>query len=146
MKLINADTLNYVRVRIYHDDGTIGGYNAVVPSSEIKNAPTVDAIPIEWMLNDWDSKELEDVGYQVMRRIIADWAERKDEYVTLHHEDIHFNSEEDEKAFYEALAEMKNTRSFTAEEWEFYKKVNREKMQKTGLNIRDFMGEERKEE
>lgn len=72
-------------------------------------------------------------------------AERKDEYVTLHHEDIHFNSEEDEKAFYEALAEMKNTRSFTAEEWEFYKKVNREKMQKTGLNIRDFMGEERKE-
>lgn len=113
---------------------------------ELSDEPTVDAIPIEWMLNDWDSKELEDVGYQVMRRIIADWAERKDEYVTLHHEDIHFNSEEDEKAFYEALAEMKNTRSFTAEEWEFYKKVNREKMQKTGLNIRDFMGEERKEE
>ena len=43
----------------------------------IADAPTVDAIPIEWMLNSWDSKELEDVGYQVMRRIIADWAERK---------------------------------------------------------------------
>lgn len=43
MKLIDADTLNYVRARIYHDDGTIGGYNAVVPSSEIENAPTVDA-------------------------------------------------------------------------------------------------------
>ena len=43
------------------------------------NAPTVDAIPIEWMLNEWDSKELADVGYQVMRRIVADWAERKEE-------------------------------------------------------------------
>ena len=46
MRLIDADTLNYVRVRIYHDDGTIGGYNAVVPSSEIKNSPTVEAIPV----------------------------------------------------------------------------------------------------
>lgn len=53
MRLIDADTLNYVRVRIYHDDGTIGGYNAVVPSSEIKNAPTVDAEPVrhgKWIL------------------------------------------------------------------------------------------------
>ena len=46
MRLIDADALNYVRVRIAHDDGTIGGYNAVVPSSEIKNAPTVDAVPV----------------------------------------------------------------------------------------------------
>ena len=44
-RLIDADALNYVRVRIAHDDGTIGGYNAVVPSSEIKNAPTIDAEP-----------------------------------------------------------------------------------------------------
>lgn len=34
-------------------------------------------------------------------------AERKDKFVPLRHEDIHFNSEEDEKAFYEALAERK---------------------------------------
>ena len=46
MRLIDADALNYVRVRIAHDDGTIGGYNAVVPSSEIKNAPTIDAVPV----------------------------------------------------------------------------------------------------
>ena len=46
VRLIDADALNYVRVRIAHDDGTIGGYNAVVPSSEIKNAPTVDAVPV----------------------------------------------------------------------------------------------------
>jgi len=45
----------------------------------IWNAPTVDAIPIEWMLNSWGSKEYADVGYQVMRRIIADWEERKEE-------------------------------------------------------------------
>lgn len=44
MRLIDADALNYVRVRIYHEDGTIGGYNAVVPSSEIRNAPTIDAV------------------------------------------------------------------------------------------------------
>lgn len=49
MRLIDADALNYVRVRIYHDDETIGGYTAIVPSSEIKNAPTVDAIPVEWI-------------------------------------------------------------------------------------------------
>lgn len=46
MRLIDADALNYVRVRIAHEDGTIGGYNAVVPSSEIKNAPTIDAVPV----------------------------------------------------------------------------------------------------
>lgn len=64
-------------------------------------------------------------------------AERKDEYVTLHHEDIHFIDEDAERAFYESLAER--TRSFTDEEWEFYKKVNREKMQKTNLNIYDLL-------
>lgn len=46
---------------------------------ELKNMPTVEAIPIEWMLNSWDSKEYADVGYQVMRRIIADWTKRKEE-------------------------------------------------------------------
>ena len=46
MRLIDADALNYVRVRIYHEDGTIGGYNAVIPSSEITNAPTIDAVPV----------------------------------------------------------------------------------------------------
>lgn len=35
------------------------------------------------------------------------WAERKDVYVTLHHDDIHFKDEESEKAFYNALAERK---------------------------------------
>lgn len=39
--LIDADALVYSRVRIAHEDGTIGGYNAVVMSSEIKHAPTV---------------------------------------------------------------------------------------------------------
>lgn len=37
----------------------------------------------------------------------CNWAERKDEYVTLHHDDIHFKDEESEKAFYDALAERK---------------------------------------
>lgn len=70
--------------------------------------------------------------------------ERKDEYVTLHHEDINFINDDAERAFYESLAER--TRSFTDEEWEFYKKVNREKTQKTGLNIYDLMNKKEEEE
>lgn len=40
-RLIDADALHYSRVRIYHEDGTVGGYNAVVMSAEIKDAPTI---------------------------------------------------------------------------------------------------------
>lgn len=83
MRLIDADTLNYVRVRIYHDDGTIGGYNAVVPSSEIKNAPTVDAVPV---IRCKDCKWFSIIGYcDLLRFRIVDsykycaWAERKEE-------------------------------------------------------------------
>ena len=39
---------------------------------DIADAPTVEAIPIEWLKN-WNPKELNDTGYQVMRRIIDDW-------------------------------------------------------------------------
>lgn len=46
MRLIDADKLHYNRIRIFHSDGTIGGYNAVVMSAEIKDAPTVDAVPV----------------------------------------------------------------------------------------------------
>ena len=46
MRLIDADKLHYSRIRIAHSDGTIGGYNAVVMSAEIKDAPTVDAMPV----------------------------------------------------------------------------------------------------
>ena len=40
-RLIDADALHYSRVRIYHEDGTVGGYNAVVMSAEIKDATTI---------------------------------------------------------------------------------------------------------
>lgn len=42
MRLIDADKLHYSRIRIAHSDGTIGGYNAVVMSAEIKDAPTIE--------------------------------------------------------------------------------------------------------
>ena len=45
-RLIDADALVFSRVRLAHKDGTIGGYNAVVMSSVIKNAPTIDAVPV----------------------------------------------------------------------------------------------------
>lgn len=34
-----------------------------------------------------------------------EWTEKEYEYVTLHHEDIHFIDEDAERAFYESLAE-----------------------------------------
>ena len=46
MRLIDADKLHYSRIRIAHSDGTISGYNAVVMSAEIKDAHTVDAVPV----------------------------------------------------------------------------------------------------
>ncbi len=83
MKLIDADTLNYVRVRIYHDDGTIGGYNAVVPSSEIKNAPTVDAVPVEFIKS--EIKNNKGFYNSSLRRLLDAWAERKDHELSLIH-------------------------------------------------------------
>lgn len=106
MRLVDAEHL-IKKAEKEKNDGLLEDDELETIYYELSDEPTVDAIPIEWMLNDWDSKELEDVGYQVMRRIIADWAERKDEYVTLHHDDIHFKDEESEKAFYESLAERK---------------------------------------
>ena len=84
MRLIDADTLNYVRVRIYHDDGTIGGYNAVVPSSEIKNSPTVEAIPVirckdckKFVVEEEQAYCLDMFG-QCDENGFCSWAERKD--------------------------------------------------------------------
>lgn len=51
MRLIDADALPYSRVRIFYglmDDGThiVGGFNAVVMSCAIREAPTVDAVEV----------------------------------------------------------------------------------------------------
>lgn len=46
MRLIDADALHFNRIRTAHEDGTVGGYNAVVMSAEIKDAPTIDAVPV----------------------------------------------------------------------------------------------------
>lgn len=52
-RYIDADKLTYSRVRIIHSDGTMGGWNAVVMSSEINNAPAADVVEVrhgEWTL------------------------------------------------------------------------------------------------
>lgn len=142
MRLIDADAL---AKELMHE-GLGYQYNRVI------NAPTVDAVPVirckdcrhnldgscEWHYGTGYRWNVDDDDY-------CSCAERKDEYVTLHHEDINFINDDAERAFYEALTKMKNTRSFTAEKWEFYKKVNREKMQKTGLNIYDLMNKKEEE-
>jgi hypothetical protein len=45
-RYIDADKLTFSRIRIIHSDGTSGGWNAVVMSSVINNAPTADVAPI----------------------------------------------------------------------------------------------------
>lgn len=51
-RYIDADALHYTRIRIYHEapdipgGGFAGGYNAVVMSAEIHNAPTADVAPV----------------------------------------------------------------------------------------------------
>lgn len=50
-RLIDANALKYTRVRIFHgmlDNGEplVGGFNAVVMSCAIKDAPTVDAVEV----------------------------------------------------------------------------------------------------
>lgn len=53
-RYIDADKLTYSRVRIIHSDGTMGGWNAVVMSSVINNAPAVDVVEVRhgtWTLN-----------------------------------------------------------------------------------------------
>ena len=45
-RYIDADKLTFSRVRIIHSDGTAGGWNAVVMSSVINNAPTADVVEV----------------------------------------------------------------------------------------------------
>ena len=77
MRLIDAEHL-IKKAEKEKDDGLLEDDGLETIYYELSDEPTVDAIPVEWLLNDWNPKELEDVGYQVMRRIIADWAERKE--------------------------------------------------------------------
>ena len=46
MRYIDADALTFSRVRIIHSDGTMGGWNAVVMSSVMNNAPTADVVEV----------------------------------------------------------------------------------------------------
>ena len=46
-RLIDADALHYSRIRIAHPDGAVGGWNAVVMSAEIKDAPTIIPVDLE---------------------------------------------------------------------------------------------------
>jgi len=51
MRLIDANALPYSRVRIYHGvlkngEPLVGGVSAVVMSAAIKDAPTIDAVPV----------------------------------------------------------------------------------------------------
>lgn len=76
MRLINADVLfeNLDGMMAVSPTGYIHGDTV---ADMIGDAPTVEAIPIEWLKN-WNPKEWNDTGYQVMRRIIDDWEKRNE--------------------------------------------------------------------
>lgn len=56
-----------------------------------------------WLTHPKDVEQL--IGWLLVayRYMLGQWAEIKDDIVIIHPEDIVFNSEEDEKAYYEAL-------------------------------------------
>lgn len=111
MRLIDADAL----LKHKSDHETISTHL-------IWNAPTVDAVPVirckdcKWYDMTDSSGTVEPIGYRC-KKVNRLWrepddfckgAERKDGYVTLHHDDIHFIDEDAERAFYEALTERRN--------------------------------------
>lgn len=55
----------------------------------------------------WDEEEQHGCAHDMGANDYCSKAERKDVYVMLHYDDIHFKGEESEKAFYDALAERK---------------------------------------
>ena len=73
MRLIDAEHLKWNVGGIKCGTLTVAYLNWILEHEE----PTVEAIPIEWMKN-WNPKELNDTGYQVMRRIIDDWEKRNE--------------------------------------------------------------------
>ena len=103
MRLIDVDALGEL---VSH---------GVVHYEDIMTQPTVDAVPI-MRCKDCGHWDYVDSGIDgtaqgecfVFSMMTDDmcfccWAERKDDIVIIHPEDIVFNSEEDEKAYYEAL-------------------------------------------
>lgn len=78
MRLIDADKLHYIR-KLFEDSDKS---EVVVFAKEIDKAPTVKAIPIEW-IEKWISKrnDFPTMPYnQHIRNMLDDWeAERKEE-------------------------------------------------------------------
>ena len=77
-RYIDADKLTFSRVRIIHSDGTAGGWNAVVMSSVINNAPTADVVEVRHSRIKW-----------VNRPISAQYATVTDEYGEKHYGKVH---------------------------------------------------------
>lgn len=73
MRLIDAEHLKWNVGGIKCGTLTVAYLNWILEHEE----PTVEAIPIEWLKN-WNPKEWNDTGYQVMRRIIDDWEKRNE--------------------------------------------------------------------
>lgn len=117
MRLVDVDALiaEYDRVHV----GKPGGARKLMVE-----APIIDAVPvirckdcIYWkrycrVVDGVTShhvcgrkRELDGAMHRSKADDFCSWAERKDMYVTLHHEDIHFIDEDAEKIFYESLAE-----------------------------------------
>ena len=104
MKLIDADKM-LKRIESWNTSDAMDKalYNFTL--NRIIEQPTVDAVPIirckdcMW----WHEHGQYGCSHDFGADDYCSKGSRKDAYVTLHHDDIHFKNEESEKAFYDAL-------------------------------------------
>lgn len=73
MRLIDADKLYEKRFTTLDIIGTVPVYRAVVKVYDVKNAPTVKAIPIEWILNHPKFPHNNENRKKCILDMIADW-------------------------------------------------------------------------
>ena len=71
MRLIDADALKI------HDVSPCYGYSIDgVTDGDIEDAPTIDAIPVNWIIK-WNAEHMEDYGTITISKMLEDWKNDK---------------------------------------------------------------------
>lgn len=83
MRFIDADKIHRSRASI--TEGLKSSYKEWFSASEIDNAPTVKAIPIDWIKDKMD--KLEDIGRlefcEYLDELLVDWEKENEQMVKL---------------------------------------------------------------
>lgn len=105
MRLINAEKV-IANEKAFAEKykGDFGEQVAIHTIEILEQAPTIEAIPIEWIWKYWDDGDKPKNYALHIRDMINEWKEEQDKKgVILHQGDINFVSEEAEKEYYESL-------------------------------------------